>query len=69
MIRVQGSREEWMNVFFICSGFYVFSTIVYTLLASGEEQSWAKSEAEKRAESKEMTMDVTPRSRGRLEAQ
>jgi len=40
---VQGSREEWMHVFFICSGFYVFSTIFYALMASGVEQPWAKS--------------------------
>ena len=58
MIRVQGSREEWMNVFFICSGFYVFSTIVYALLASGEEQSWAKSDPTKTAESKKMTTQL-----------
>jgi len=32
-----------MRVFFICSGFYIFSTIVYALLASGDEQPWAKS--------------------------
>jgi len=41
---VQGWREEWMIVFFICSGFYVFSTIVYALFASGVEQPWAKSD-------------------------
>jgi len=32
-----------MHVFFICSGFYVFSTIFYALMASGVEQPWAKS--------------------------
>jgi len=44
---MQGTREEWMHVFFICSGFYVFSTIVYALLASGVEQPWAKSDPTK----------------------
>jgi len=58
MVRVQGSREEWMHVFFICSGFYVFSTVVYALLASGVEQPWAKSEAEKKAESDELTTQL-----------
>lgn len=43
LLTPNGSREEWMNVFFICSGFYVFSTIVYAVLASGVEQPWAKS--------------------------
>jgi len=57
---VQGSREEWMHVFFICSGFYVFSTIVYAVLASGVEQPWAKSTDAKAAESKlELEINVT----------
>jgi len=43
LCHVQGSREEWMKVFFICSGLYVISTIVYAVLASGVEQPWAKS--------------------------
>jgi len=43
VVCVQGWREEWMIVFFICSGFYVFSTVVYALFASGVEQPWAKS--------------------------
>ena len=56
MIRVQGSREEWMHVFFICSGFYIFSTIVYALLASGVEQPWAK--AARKAEKDEIVTEV-----------
>jgi len=55
---VQGSREEWMHVFFICSAFYVFSTFVYALLASGVEQPWAKSGPAKSAESDKMTTQV-----------
>jgi len=46
-----------MNVFFICSGFYVFSTIIYALLASGDQQPWAKSESAK-ADNNEMTTQV-----------
>jgi len=55
MVRVQGSREEWMNVFFICCGLYAFSTIVYALFASGVEQPWAKSEPAKTADNDEVT--------------
>ena len=55
---MQGSREEWMNVFFICSGFYVFSTIVYALLASGVEQPWAKSDPTITAENEKMTTQL-----------
>ena len=58
MVRVQGSRGEWMNVFFICSGFYIISTIVYALLASGVQQPWAKSDTQKTADKDTMTMSV-----------
>ena len=47
-----------MNVFFICSGFYVLSTIVYALLASGVEQPWAKSAHDKADESNRLTTQV-----------
>jgi hypothetical protein len=30
-----------LNVFLICGAFYVFSTIVYAVLADGKEQKWA----------------------------
>jgi len=55
---MQGSREEWMNVFFICSGFYAFSTVVYALLASGVEQPWAKSDYTNTAENEKMTTQL-----------
>jgi len=55
---LQGSREEWMLVFFICAGFYVFSTFVYALLASGVEQPWAKSDDTQTAESDKMTTQL-----------
>ena len=55
---VQGSREEWMHVFFICSGFHVFSTIVYAVLASGVEQPWAKSTDAEAAESHKLTTRI-----------
>ena len=47
-----------MHVFFICSGFYIFSTFVYALLASGVEQPWAKSEPAKTADSDKMTTQL-----------
>jgi len=47
-----------MNVFFICSGFYVFSTIVYAVLASGVEQPWAKSSDAKTTESEKLTTQL-----------
>ena len=55
---LQGSREEWMNVFFICSGFYVFSTIVYAVLASGVEQPWAKSSDAKTTDLNELELEL-----------
>jgi len=47
-----------MNVFFICSGFYVFSTIVYALLGSGVQQPWAQSDPKKTADEEEMTTHI-----------
>lgn len=36
------TREEWQVVFFICAGISVFGAIVFLVLGSGTEQSWAK---------------------------
>lgn len=55
---MQGSREEWKHVFFICSGFYVFSTIVYVLLASGVEQPWAKAKDAEAAVNERLTTQL-----------
>jgi len=57
-LNMQGSREEWKHVFFICSGFYVFSTIVYVLLASGVEQPWAKSKDAEAAVNERLTTQL-----------
>ncbi|XP_053384723.1 uncharacterized transporter slc-17.2-like [Mercenaria mercenaria] len=32
---------EWRNVFYVCAGFDVFGTIVFSIFASGELQEWA----------------------------
>ena len=37
-----------MKVFFICSGFFVFSTVVYAVLGDGKQQEWAAAAAEQR---------------------
>lgn len=36
------TKEEWQVVFFICAGISVFGAIVFLVLGSGTEQSWAK---------------------------
>lgn len=36
------TKEEWQVVFFICAGISVFGAIVFLVLGSGIEQSWAK---------------------------
>ena len=54
----QGSREEWMNVFFICSGFYLLSTVVYAVLASGVEQPWAKSATDKAPHADKLELEL-----------
>ncbi|XP_069117339.1 sialin-like [Argopecten irradians] len=41
-ITVNGTREEWQIVFFICVGLGVFGAIVFCVFGSGEEQEWAK---------------------------
>lgn len=38
----QRTKEEWQVVFFICAGISVFGAIVFLVLGSGLEQSWAK---------------------------
>ncbi|KAG8271064.1 hypothetical protein J6590_070391 [Homalodisca vitripennis] len=36
------SKEQWMIVFYIASGLYVFGGVFYGLFSSGELQPWAK---------------------------
>uniref|UniRef100_A0A1B6J1P5 Major facilitator superfamily (MFS) profile domain-containing protein n=1 Tax=Homalodisca liturata TaxID=320908 RepID=A0A1B6J1P5_9HEMI len=36
------SKEQWMIVFYIATGLYVFGGVFYGLLSSGELQPWAK---------------------------
>ena len=43
-------------MFFICGGIYAFGCLVYVLLASGDEQPWAKTHAEN-----DMVIDVKHR--------
>ena len=40
--------SEWMTVFYIVSAVYVFGAIFYATFASGELQSWAKSEPQEK---------------------
>jgi ACS family sodium-dependent inorganic phosphate cotransporter-like MFS transporter 5 len=35
-------REQWREVFILAAEIYVFGAILFTVLASGEVQSWAK---------------------------
>ena len=35
-------REQWREVFILAAEIYVFGAIIFTVLASGEVQSWAK---------------------------
>ncbi len=39
---LQGTREEWQTVWYICAGCNALGAIVYGLLGTGEEQTWAK---------------------------
>ena len=39
---LQNTIEQWRIVFWICSGFYLLSFVTFLLMASGEEQPWAK---------------------------
>ena len=41
-------RKEWLNVFIICAEVYVFGAIIFTVLGSGNEQSWAKTDKEEK---------------------
>lgn len=38
----QSTSKTWRTVFYISAAIYVFGVISYTLLGSGEVQSWAK---------------------------
>lgn len=39
---LQSTSETWRSVFYISAELYIFGVIIYTLLGSGELQSWAK---------------------------
>ncbi|XP_033764338.1 sialin-like isoform X3 [Pecten maximus] len=41
-ITPNGTAEEWQVVFYGCVGVSVMGAVVFVLLASGEEQEWAK---------------------------
>lgn len=38
---LQGSVDEWDEVFFMCSGMYVGAALLFLLLGSSKEQPWA----------------------------
>jgi ACS family sodium-dependent inorganic phosphate cotransporter-like MFS transporter 5 len=51
-----GTREQWLNVFFVSGALYVFSTIFYAIFGSGDLQPWALTEREK--QKIEMSVEV-----------
>ncbi len=40
-ITLQGTKEEWEKVWYICAGFFAVGAFTYVLLGSGEVQPWA----------------------------
>lgn len=38
---LQNTREEWLIVFIVVSGFNIFGAVIFALFASGEVQMWA----------------------------
>lgn len=48
----QGSKEEWLLVFYVTALVLVAGAVIFSLLASAEVQDWAKDEPE----GKEMTI-------------
>lgn len=38
---LQGTQEEWKVVFFICTGLYIFGTLVFVIFGSSDEQWWS----------------------------
>ena len=43
---LQPSRSAWEKVFYLAAGIYAFGSVFYILFSSGEEQLWAKREAQ-----------------------
>ena len=38
--KIQGTQEQWRNVFYLCAAFSLAGGIVYVLFASAEPASW-----------------------------
>ncbi|XP_064611711.1 sialin-like [Liolophura sinensis] len=41
VLTTQGTQEEWRVVFFMCTGLYIFGTLVFVPFGSSDEQWWS----------------------------
>ena len=39
--QIQGSQEQWRQVFFLAVGLYLFAWIIYMIFCKGDVQDWA----------------------------